>query len=398
MRFSIYFIFSLVISIQVNAQTSPTQANNFLGSVNSITTAVPFLLITPDARAGGMGETGVATSPDVNAMYWNPAKLPFENKKMGVAVSYTPWLRALVPDVNLAYVSFYSKLDSVSAIGASLRYLSMGNISFAGAGGTTGQFRPNDFAFDGSYSRRLGKYFSVGMSARYIRSTIANVITTTGVSSVAGTSFAMDLGGYYYNNQIRISGKESVLMMGAAITNAGSKMSYPNASKEFLPINFRLGQGIQINLDSRNQIGFQYEFNKMLVPSPPVYAMDGNGSPVINGNGGFSILAGKDPNVSVPQGMVQSFYDSPEGFKGELREITASAGAEYWYKKIVAVRTGYFYENKSQGNRQYLTLGAGIKYNVFGLDFAYLIPTNGQRSPLQNTLRFTLLFDFDKFR
>lgn len=384
------------------AQNTWTQADldNFLKQINTITTAVPFLMITPDSRAGGMGETGVASSPDVNSIHWNAAKLPFAEKKSGLGISYTPWLRALVPDINLAYISFYSQIgkDKNSAFGGSMRYFSMGNITFTdNVGNTIGQFRPNEFAFDGCYARRLGKTFSASMTARLIRSNLTNGITVANQDTKAGTAFAVDMGAFYYNDDFKIKGKKSTLMAGMTFSNIGNKISYSTSvNRDFIPINLRLGAGMSVQADEYNKISFQLEFNKLLVPSPPVYALDSNGSPTIDPNtGNYVIEAGKDPNVSVPQGMIQSFYDAPGGFKEEMREINSCIGMEYWYNNIFAVRAGFFYEAKTKGNRQFLTLGAGVKYNVFGLDFAYLIPTNGQRSPLQNTLRFTLTFDFD---
>ena len=386
----------------LQAQTGPTfTTDQLLGQLNTITTAVPFLMITPDSRAGGMGETGVATTPDVNSIHWNAAKLTFAEKKSGLGISYTPWLRALVPDINLAYISFYSKIgkDNNSAFGGSMRYFSMGNITFTDiVGNTIGQFKPNEFAFDGCYARRLNDKFSASMTGRFTRSNLTNGISVANQDTKPGTAFSVDLGAYYYNDEIKfVKGKKSTLMAGIAITNMGNKVSYSTSvNRDFIPINLRLGMGMLIHADEYNQIAFQLEFNKLLVPSPPVYQLDSNGSPSIDPNTGKRIIsAGKDPDVSVPQGMIQSFYDAPAGFKEELREINICTGLEYWYNGIFAVRAGYFYEAKTKGNRQFLTLGAGVKYNVFGLDFAYLIPTNGQRSPLQNTLRFTLTFDFD---
>ncbi|MEO5642015.1 MAG: type IX secretion system outer membrane channel protein PorV [Bacteroidia bacterium] len=402
-KLSAGIVFATVMTLPFsgNLQAQNLTRAQLLGQLNTITTAVPFLMITPDSRAGGMGETGVATTPDVNSIHWNAAKLPFAEKKSAVGISYTPWLRALVPDINLAYLSFYTKVgkDKNSAIGGSMRYFSMGNITFTDVvGNTIGQFRPNEFAFDGCYARRLSDHFSASMTGRFVRSNLTNGISVANQSTKAGTAFAVDLGAYYHNDEVKIvKGKESTLMFGIAITNMGNKVSYSTSvNRDFIPINLRLGAGMQINADDYNKIGFQLEFNKLLVPSPPVYAIDANGNRVIDPNTQkYVIAAGKDPDVSVPQGMIQSFYDAPAGFNEELKEINMCAGVEYWYNNIFAVRTGYFYEAKTKGNRQFLTLGAGVKYHVFGLDFAYLIPTNGQRSPLQNTLRFTLTFDFD---
>jgi hypothetical protein len=384
----------------LHAQSHNFTTAQLLGQLNTITTAVPFLMITPDSRAGGMGETGVATTPDVNSIHWNAAKLAFAEKKSALGVSYTPWLRALVPDINLAYLSFYSKIgkDKNAAFGASMRYFSLGNITFTDiVGNNIGQFRPNEFAFDGCYSRKLGNKFSASMTARFINSNLTNGVQVSNQATKTGRTIAVDLGAYYHNDEIKVSGKESTLMFGLALTNIGGKISYSTSvNRDFIPINLRLGGGMLIHADEYNQVAFQLEFNKLLVPTPPVYKLDANGNRVVDPNTGKYVLeAGKDPDVSVPQGMIQSFYDAPAGFQEELKEVNICAGVEYWYNNIFAVRTGYFYEAKTKGNRQFLTLGAGVKYHVFGLDFAYLIPTNGQRSPLQNTLRFTLTFDFD---
>lgn len=384
------------LTAQVNLTT-----DELLGQINTITTAVPFLMISPDSRSGGMGETGVATTPDVNSIHWNAAKLAFASKKTGFGISYTPWLRALVPDINLAYVSFYTQPNKESAFGMSMRYFSLGNITFTDVvGNTIGQFRPNEFALDGAYSRKLGRRFSAGMSARIVRSNLTNGITVQGQDTRPGTAFAVDLSGYYFNDDIKVSGKKAIFMSGIAITNIGNKISYSTSiNRDFIPINMRLGSGLQVKTDDYNKIGFQLEFNKLLVPTPPVYLLDSvNGGPVIGPDGKYVILAGRDPDRSVPAGMIGSFYDAPSGFKEEMREININFGTEYWYNDQFAVRAGYFYEHPTKGNRQFFTLGAGIKYNVFGLDFAYLIPTNGQRSPLQNTLRFTMTFDFDAFK
>lgn len=382
-------------AVPLNAQNTLTR-DEILGGLNTITTAVPFLLITPDSRAGGMGECGVATTPDVNSIHWNAAKLAFAPQKFGLGVSYTPWLRALVPDINLAYVSFYSKPDKNSAFGGSLRYFSMGSITFTDVvGNTIGQFRPNEFALDAAYSRKLSERFSAAMTARFILSNLTNGITVAGQDTKAGKAVAVDLCGYYMNDDLKMADKPMTLMFGLAITNIGNKISYSTSTnKDFIPINLRLGGGFNVKADDYNRIGFQVEFNKLLVPSPPIYARDAQNNFIPNGNGGYQIQYGKDPDRSVPEGIFGSFSDAPGGFTEELREINLSTGAEYWYNETFAVRAGYFYEHPLKGNRQFLTLGAGIKYNVFGLDFAYLIPTNAQRSPLQNTLRFTLTFDF----
>jgi hypothetical protein len=392
---------ALLLSVLPSAaQSHNLTTDELLGQLNTITTAVPFALITPDSRAGGMGETGVATTPDVNSIHWNAAKLAFNKQKFGLGVSYTPWLRALVPDINLAYVSFYVKPDKNSAFGTSLRYFSLGSITFTDVvGNTIGQFRPNEFALDAAYSRKLSDHFSAAMTARFILSNLTNGITVQGADTKAGKAVAVDLCGYYMNDKLKMADKPMTLMFGLAITNIGNKISYSTSiNKDFIPINLRLGSGFTVKADDYNRIGLQLEFNKLLVPTPPVYEIDpATGSPKIV-NGQYVIAAGKDPNRGVPEGMFGSFSDAPGGFKEELREINICTGAEYWYNETFAIRAGYFYEHPLKGNRQFFTLGAGIKYNVFGLDFAYLIPTNAQRSPLQNTLRFTLTFDFDAMK
>lgn len=362
-------------------------------NADDVHTAVPFLMITPDARAAAMGETGVATSPDVYSMHWNIAKLACAEKKFGAGFSYTPWLRALVPGIDLGYLSLYMKPDSLSALSASVRYFSREEIAFTNStGATLGQFKPYEYAVDFGYSRKISKYWSLGVAARYIKSELTNGINAGNQSTRPGRSVGFDFGAYYSNgNRYKVFGRPTVMTMGGAITNVGNKMNYFfGGPGEFLPINLRLGQGIKIAFGSRQDLSFQYELNKLLVPTQPVYGTNAAGQPYI--------IAGKDPNVTVPAGMVHSFYDAPGGAREELAEITVSAGAEYVYNKTFALRTGYFYEAKTKGNRQYLTLGAGVKFNFVSLDFAYLIPTNGQRSPLQNTLRFSLQFQFDRFK
>jgi hypothetical protein len=378
--------FVICATASMQGQLSTQQLN---GGINTITTSVPLLLITPDSRAGGMADCGVASSPDPNAIHWNMAKLPFSDKKLGLAVSYTPWLRQLVNDINLAYLSGYYKLDKSSAVAGSLRYFSLGTITFTDiVGNTIGNFRPNEFAIDGAYSRKLSDHFAGGMAMRFIYSNLTNGLTLTGGTQThAGISFAVDLNGYYKSSKMDLGGKNGYLTVGFNISNIGAKISYTSSGqKDFIPTNLKFGAGLQIDLDDYNTFNVLTDINKLLVPTPPYYQ-----------TGTSVIIEGKDPNVTVAQGIVQSFYDAPGGFKEELREFNPSIGLEYWYDKQFAVRTGFFYEDRTKGNRQYITLGAGVKYNVFGLDFAYLIPLK-QNNPLQNTLRFTLLFDFDAFK
>jgi len=390
LRYQIFAAF--LISILLLPGSVFSQQSTLLGQdyINTITTAVPFLIISPEARAGGMGDAGVASSADVNSIHWNPSKLAFIEQKTVFGISYTPWLRNLVPDINLAYVSFASKLKGDQAIGASLRYFSLGNITFTdNTGNEIGQFDPSEFALDVAYSRKLSEYISGGIALRYVNSNLTGGFQVENNATKAGSSVAADISAYYQRD-IEIGKKDAILSFGLNISNIGSKISYTETGrKDFIPINLRFGPGLLFKLNEYNDLGFVVDFNKLLVPSPPIYDQDPNNYV----NGQPSILLGENPDVSVASGIFQSFSDAPNGGKEELNEINIAAGLEYWYDKQFAFRAGYFYEHETKGNRKYFTLGAGLKYNVFGLDFAYLIPTD-QRNPLENTLRFTLTFDF----
>lgn len=360
------------------------------GGLNALKVAVPFLTISPDSRAGAMGDVGAASTPDVNSQHWNPAKFPFiEGKKWGMAFSYTPWLRNLVNDINLTNLTGYYRIDEMSAISGSLLYFSMGQVEFTTETSPTPiqYFNPNEFAFDFAYSRKFSDKISGAMAFRYIRSDLTGGYSQTGQGSAkAGTSYAADIA-IYYQNDITLGGKKSQMAFGMDISNIGSKLSYnDNPVKEFIPINFRLGSRLTTHIDSYNRLSVMLDANKFLVPTPPVYDQNQN------------IIMGMNPNVSVVQGIVQSFYDAPGGFKEELQEIYLSTGLEYWYANQFAIRMGYFYEHQNKGNRKYFTLGAGLKYNIFNIDFAYLIPSAGFNSPMANTIRFSLSFDFDKNR
>jgi Type IX secretion system protein PorV len=380
-------------------QLSGQQINS---RVNTITTAVPFLMISPDSRAGGMGDGGVASSTDVNSIHWNASKLAFADKKLAIGVSYTPWLRALVPDINLAYLSGYYATKNNGTFGGSLRYFSLGDITFTDINGNTiGQFRPNEFALDVAYARKLSKVFSMGGAVRYINSNLTGGTYVDGSATRPGRTIAVDVSALYKKEKIKFGDKTGTLSFGMNVSNIGAKISYSDRNGKnnanYIPINLRLGGSMTLNIDDYNTVSFIADANKLMVPTPPIYEVDANGSAIPDGNGGYKIAYGKDPHRGFTEGMFGSFTDAPGGAKEELREINYSFGMEYWYNKLFAIRGGYFYENPTKGNRQYLTLGAGVKYNVFGLDFAYLIPTK-QRNPLENTLRFSLTFDFDAFK
>ncbi len=353
---------------------------------NTITTAVPFLLIAPDARSGAMGEVGAAISPDANATHYNPAKLAFVKDPYGFGLSYSPWLQRLVPDINLAYLNGFYKIDERNTIGGSLRYFSLGNIQFVDINQIEqGSANPNELAVDASYSRSFGENFSLGTAIRYIYSNLTAGQTFSDQQTQPGTAFAADVSAFY-TKEATLFSKNATISGGLNISNIGTKMSYTDGGpKYFLPTNLRLGGSTTIHADDYNDFSFSLDINKLLVPTNPIRE---------NSNDPNSpIISGKDPNRSVPAGIFGSFSDAPGGASEEFQEINYSVGAEYWYNKQFAIRAGYFYENPNKGNRKYLTLGLGLKYNVVDLDFSYLL-ANQQTSPLANTLRFSLIFNF----
>jgi hypothetical protein len=354
-------------------------------SLNTITTAVPFLLIAPDSRSGAMGDVGVATSPDANSMHWNPAKLAFTSEDIGASISYVPWLRALVPDINLSYITGYKKLDDNQAVGLEMRYFSLGDITFTDIVGTTiGQYKPHEFALGGSYARKLSDQFSLAISGRYIYSNLTGGQSAGGIETVAGQSIASDLAGFY-TKPVRMGGQDMDLAVGLNISNIGSKVSYTETSiRDFIPINMRLGTALGADIDDYNKISLAIDMNKLLVPTPP-----------ITDNG--EIVSGKDSDVGVVSGIFQSFGDAPGGYKEEFREINYSVGSEYWYNDQFAIRAGYFFEHDTKGGRKFFTFGSGVKYSAFILDFSYLVNAStdaGATNPLANTMRFSMTWNF----
>lgn len=356
-----------------------------------ITTAVPFLSITPDSRSGGMGDVGVAISPDANSVHWNPSKLAFIDSKMGFSLSYSPWLAKIINDMSLSYLSGYYKLSREQTIAVSLRYFDLGEIFFTDAGNNPqGEFNPKEFAIDATYARMLSEDFSLGITLRYVNSNLTGSFSSATIEAKPANTVAADVSAYY-NKDIKIGN----LAFGANISNIGAKVTYSNQdNKDFIPINLRLGSALKMDIDPYNTITFALDFNKLLVPSPPIYAVDDNGVIITDPDGNPIIERGKDPNRNLLSGMFGSFTDAPDGFSEEMAEIMISFGAEYWYNDLFAARAGYFYENKNKGNRQFFTIGVGFRYNVFGFDFAYLVPPQ-QEHPLAETLRFTLHFNFE---
>lgn len=357
--------------------------------VNTIITAVPFLRIVPDARSGGMGDVGLAISADPNAMHFNASKLAFAEKDFALSATYTPWLRALgLTDVYMAYLSGYKQLDEFQAVGFSLRYFSLGTISFTDINGESlGTGRPNEVELAAAYSRKLSEKFAAALTLKYIHSNLASGQQIDNIEIMPANAGAADIS-LTYKTPVEFTEKDSDLMVGLALTNLGTKVSYTNSiNKDFMPANLGLGAAWTINFDQFNAITFAADVNKLLVPTPCVGQdcdEDGNG-----------ILDYKEQGVV--SSIFSSFSDAPNGGSEELRELAFSVGAEYWYDQQFAVRLGYYYEDATKGNRKFFTVGLGLKYNIFGLNFSYLIPTTNQRNPLDNTLRFSLLFDFAAF-
>ncbi|MBP5759200.1 MAG: type IX secretion system outer membrane channel protein PorV [Bacteroidales bacterium] len=376
---------AIALAFSANAQKKE------IGGQNYISTAMPIIMVSPDATASGMGDVGVASKPDANSQHWNNAKLAFVEDKGGFAMTYTPWLRKLgVGDMNLLYLGGYYSVNNRSTIGGSVTYYSVGDVNFTSEEGQDlGTYNPNEFTIDLSYSMKLTDQIALGASGRYLRSDLTQGQDVGTTSTRAGNAIAADIGLYYQDKLSATPSMPGELALGLFISNLGSKISYSDDDneKDFLPANLRLGGRYTLNLDDYNQFSMLLDFNKLLVPTPPVYDEDGN------------IIAAKHDraeDISVMQGVFQSFYDAPNGFKEELQEIQISVGAEYWYSQLFAVRAGYFYEHKNKGGRQYITFGGGIRYNMFTFDLSYLLALSKTQNPLANTIRISLGMNFGK--
>lgn len=399
MKKLIAIIFVVFIGSTTFSQNLSKDNEDFSIQLNTITTAVPFLIIAPDSRAGALGDAGAATSPDVNSFHWNTAKLSFSKEKSEFGVSYSPWLRQLVDDIHLSYLTGYTKIGNNHAVGGSLRYFSLGNITFTdNLGNVMREFAPNEFEILGGYAFRLSDQHSVGFNGKFVYSNLTGGVNVQSASTKPGLAGAVDLSYSYFNEDVKIGNTDATLSFGATISNIGNKIAYTSdADRDFLPTNLRLGSALNFRFDKYNSLAMTVDFNKLLVPTPPNY------------NSSNEIIAGKDPNVGVVTGMLQSFYDAPGNiqvnsdstisvqknsrFGEELREINIGGGLEYWYSSTLAVRMGYFNEHPSKGARQYLTFGAGIYYSVFGIDVSYLAAFS-RTNPLANTVRFSLKFKF----
>jgi len=354
--------------------------------INPITTAAPFLLIAPDARSGGMGDIGVATSPDANSQHFNPAKYVFAESQYSIGVNYTPWLRNLTNDVFVSTLTFSNKINEQSAWATSLKFFSLGTIELTDLGGNAiGTENPNEFSLDGSYSLLLSESFSMGVAVRYIRSDFALRVENSDLQTV--NTFAVDVAGYFQSEEQNYGDFNGRWRAGFNISNIGPKVSLSEGGREnFIPTNLRLGVGFDFILDDLNTVTANLEFNKLLVPTPPVR------DPVTG-----EIIAGKDDEVGFVAGIFQSFGDAQGGFSEELKEFTWALGAEYKYDEVFAFRAGYFNESDLKGARKYFTLGAGFSFNSTKLDMSYLINSSDINNPLENTLRFSLTFDFGDF-
>lgn len=376
-------IFTLLLLIAAITTTKAQDPDNYIGQFNPITTAVPFLSISPDARGGAMGDAGVSSEPDAFSMHYNPAKYAFIKKDMGVGLSYSPWLKGLTNDIDLAYLSAFKRIDKNQVVAMSLRYFNLGDINFTDNNGwSVGNYRPNEFAIDGTYTRFLTKTLSMGVAARYIHSNLTQGQDVGGSATKPGNSIAADVA-IFQRVPVEFDQIEGSFSWGLNISNIGNKMSYSddNTRKDFIPTNLKIGPSLTLDFDDFNQMSFMVDFNKLLVPTNAITSGD-------------SIISGMDPNVSTAVGMIHSFYDAPGGFSEEMSEINIATGIEYWYAQQFAVRGGFFYENVNKGNRKFFTLGAGFRYNILGIDFSYLIPLE-TKNPLEHTLRFSLLINFD---
>ena len=402
-------LFCIALSLKVFAQPTGSGVTQNDLQLNTITTAVPFMAITPDSRAGGMGDAGTALSADANSVYWNTSLLNFAKEKSEVSLSYTPWLRQLTNDIHLSYLSGYYRVNERNAIGGSLRYFSLGEITFTDASGNViRDDKPSEFEITGAYAFRLSEKLSIGVNGKFAYSNLTGGLTVAGVNTKAGVVGATDLSFSYYNDDAKIGSTKGVYTFAATINNIGNKVAYSElATRDFIPMNLKIGNSFKAEFDTYNNLAVCFDLQKLLVPTPAIYDFYG---------GDNMLISGRNSDVGVISGMLQSFYDAPgtpiedadgnyiqnsDGsfqvakgtkLKEELAEVNLALGLEYWYNNVLAIRSGVFYESKVKGNRQYFNAGVGFKYNKFGVDISYLASLNGRQSPLANTLRFTLRF------
>jgi hypothetical protein len=400
-----FCLFSIPVFAQPNGGGSGVTDNDL--QLNTITTALPFMAITPDSRAGGMGDAGTALSATSTSVYWNTSMLSFAEDKSELSLSYTPWLRQLTNDISLSYLSAYYKINKIHTIGGSLRYFSLGEITFTDVSGNVlRDDKPSEFELTGAYAFRLAKRLSIGINGKFAYSNLTGGLTVGGVNTKAGVVGAADFSITYRNDDAKIGRTSGIYSFATTINNLGNKVAYSELSKrDFIPMNLKIGNSFEAEFDDYNKVTFAVDLQRLLVPTPAFYA---------NIDGDYTMLSGMNGDVGIINSIMQSFYDAPgvvakdengdyiqntdgtyEVVKGtklkeELAEINIAAGAEWWYNDVLAMRTGIFYENKNKGNRQFLNFGASLKYNMFSIDFSYLASISGRQSPLANTLRFTL--------
>ena len=351
-----------------------------------ITTGVPFLLITPDARSAGMGELGVASPADAYSQQWNPAKYTFASSKKGIGISYTPYLSKLVDDIFLGNLTYYNKISERSSWATSLKYFSLGDIQFNEfIGGTIvdqGQERPSELTLDLSYALKLSEQFSMAVGGRYIRSDLR---IASDADNSSANSLGIDIAGYYESSTFEMGDKNAIFRSGVNISNIGPRLNYDiGGQKSFIPTNFKMGFGLDLLFDDQNSLGIYTEFNKLLVPTPVAVTDD---------EGVF--IGYRQPDIDFLCGIFTSFSDAPGGLSEELSEITMAFGLEYLFQDVFSLRTGYFNESQNKGSRRYFTLGAGFDLNFMDIDISYLFSTSNVRNPLENTIRFSLALDLD---
>lgn len=402
----IIFLVVLILSIVSSSAFAQSNVTDDDLQLNTITTALPFMSITPDSRAGGMGDAGTALSANSNSIYWNTSMLNFAEKNSEVSLSYTPWLRQLTNDIHLTNLSGYTRVGSRHAIGGNLRYFSLGEITFTdNTGNVLRDDKPNEFEITLGYAFKLSDKLSIGINGKFANSNLTGGLVVAGAETKAARAGAADISFAYYNPEVKLGGYNGRYTFATTINNIGNKVSYSDASnRDFLPTNLKIGNSYMLELDQYNSITLAIDVQKLLVPTPAVY------------NDSGEVIAGKTGDVGVVAGMLQSFYDAPgvvvtdangdpimtsDGkaevtkgtvFKEELREINLATGLEYWYNNTFAVRTGFFYEHRTKGARQYFNVGIGLKYNMIGIDLSYLMALK-KNNPLANTLRFTIRFD-----
>lgn len=400
-------LFISILSLTTTfAQNSGASEDLNILQMNTITTALPFLSITPDSRAGAMGEAGTALSGNSTSIYWNTSMLSFAEKKSEIGVSYVPWLRQITNDISLSYVSGYVRLNERHSVGGSLRYFSLGQISFTDASGNLlRDDKPSEFELVGAYAFKLNDRMSVGLNGKFAYSNLTGGLIVGGVDTKPGRIGAADLSFTYFNPNAKLGQGEGEYVFATTINNVGNKVSYSElARRDFIPMNLKIASSYKAKMDSYNSVLFALELQKLLVPTAPLYDVDG------------TLMSGRNNDIGVIAGLTQSFFDAPgvverdengdyikndDGsyqvkkgtrLKEELTEINIATGIEYWYNNVFALRTGFFYENRNKGNRKYFNFGVGFKYNSLGIDMSYLAAVNGKNNPLANTIRFTLRY------